>query len=278
MLDVPVAPFHAIPFDGIGVDDPDAERKYRTIWVSDVHLGTWACKAEQLVDFLRHHSADTIYLVGDIIDCWRLRSRWHWPQSHNDLVQKLLRLARKGHRLIYIPGNHDELLRKYLGLSFGGIALAGSCTHVTADGRRLLVLHGDEFDGVVLYSKWIAKLGAWLYDILTLVNQGFNYMRRQLGFPYWSLSAFLKHKVKNVRAFADRFEQVFLREARRREVDGIVCGHIHKAEMRVHQGILYCNTGDWVESCTALVEHFDGRLELLAWTEVLGPVAKKGAR
>ena len=237
------------------------------------HLGQ---QAEHLTDFLRHHSADTIYLVGDLVDGWRLKTKWDWPQSHNDLIQKLLRLARKGKRLIYIPGNHDDLFRDYLGLSFGGIALRGQSDPRTADGRRLLVLHGDEFDGVVLYSRWIARLGAELYEMLIMMNHGFNIMRRKLGFPYWSLSAFLKHKVKDVVAFAARFETVMLREAGKHGVDGVICGHIHKAEIRMAGDLLDCNTGDWVESCTALVEHFDGRLELITWTDIRGPVAKPG--
>jgi UDP-2,3-diacylglucosamine pyrophosphatase LpxH len=262
----------AVPWaEGPPSEDSETPRLYRTLWVSDVHLGTRGCKAEHLIDFLRHHSAETYYLVGDIVDGWRLRHAWYWPQSHNDLVQKLLRLARKGRSLIYIPGNHDEMFRDYVGLEFGGIRLQRQALHVTADGRRLLVLHGDEFDGVILYSKWIAQLGSEIYDLLLLANQGFNALRRKLGFPYWSLSAFIKHKVKNVVAFVDRYERTFLREAHKRKVDGIVCGHIHKAELRVEQGIQYCNTGDWVESCTALAEHFDGRLELLVWTEILGP-------
>jgi UDP-2,3-diacylglucosamine pyrophosphatase LpxH len=260
--------------EGLQADDSEPPHRFRTLWISDVHLGTWGSKAEHLVDFLRHHSADALYLVGDLVDGWRLRSQWYWPQSHNDLVQKLLRMARKGTRVTYIPGNHDEMFRQYLGLDFGGIALRGHAVHLTADGRRLLVLHGDEFDAVVLYSKWVARLGAALYDVLVLVNHGFNFLRRKLGYPYWSLSAFVKLKVKNIVSFATRFEGVLVREARKRGVDGVVCGHIHKAELRMAGDLLYANTGDWIESCTALAEHFDGRLELLTWTEIRGPVGK----
>jgi UDP-2,3-diacylglucosamine pyrophosphatase LpxH len=273
-----IADLHPLPPEqGILAEDPESPHRFRTIFLSDIHLGTWGCKAENVIDFLRYHSADTIYLVGDVVDAWRLRSKWYWPQSHNDLVQKLLRLARKGKRVVYIPGNHDEVFRDYLGLSFGGITLCGHAVHRTADGKDLLVLHGDEFDAVVLYSKWIARLGATLYDFLVVANHGFNFLRRKLGFPYWSLSAFVKLKVKNIVAFASRFEQILLREARRRGMDGVVCGHIHKAEMRMEGDLLYCNTGDWVESCSALVEHFDGRLELIAWTEVRGPMSKSGS-
>lgn len=252
-------------------DDAKSCRQFRTLWISDVHLGTWGSKADHLVDFLRHHHAETIYLVGDVVDGWSLRRKWFWPQSHNDLVQKLLRLARKGTRIIYVPGNHDEMFRAYLGLSLGGISLQGHAVHRTADGKRLLVVHGDEFDAVVLYSKWVARLGAWLYDALVLANHGFNRMRQTLGLPYWSLSAFVKHKVKNVISFTLRFEETLLREARRRGMDGVVCGHLHKAELRTANGLVYGNPGDWIESCTALAEHADGRLELITWAEILGP-------
>ncbi|MGA2080374.1 MAG: UDP-2,3-diacylglucosamine diphosphatase [Holophaga sp.] len=275
MLEGKVADLHPLPpAEGILAEEPESPHRFRTLFISDVHLGTWGCKAENLVDFLRHHTADTIYLVGDIVDGWRLRSKWHWPQSHNDLVQKLLRLARKGRRIIYIPGNHDEVFRSYLGLSFGGITLRGHAVHRTADGRNLLVLHGDEFDAVVLYSKWIARLGAVLYDLLVLANHGFNFVRRKLGFGYWSLSAFVKHKVKNIVSLVSRFEEALLREVRRRGADGVVCGHIHKADLRMAGDLLYANTGDWIESCTALAERYDGSLELIAWTEVRGPAAK----
>lgn len=278
MHDAAELDFHPMPpAEGQPADDAESPRAFRTLFISDVHLGTRGSRADCLIDFLRYHTAETYYLVGDIVDGWRLRSAWHWPQSHNDLVQKLLRLARKGRRVIYIPGNHDEMFRRYLGLAFGGITLQGSAVHVTADGRRLMVLHGDEFDGVVIYAKWIARLGAEIYDLLILLSHGFNRLRRRLGFPYWSLSAFIKHKVKNAVAFLERFEAAFLKEARRRNMDGVVCGHIHHAEIREEDGILYCNTGDWVESCTALAEHFDGRLELITWTDILGPASGSAA-
>jgi UDP-2,3-diacylglucosamine pyrophosphatase LpxH len=242
-----------------------AAKHYRAIWISDVHLGTRGCKAEYLLDFLRHTDSDYLYLVGDIIDCWRLRRSWFWAQSHNDVVQKLLRKARKGTKVIYVPGNHDEPLRDYTELQFGGVTVVGEAIHEMADGRRFLVIHGDEFDGIVKYARWLALLGDQAYRLMLVINHWFNRARRRLGYPYWSLSAYLKHKVKNAVQYIGEYEQAVAEEARRRGVDGVICGHIHKAEMRQIGSVLYCNDGDWVESCTALVEHRDGRLEIIDW-------------
>jgi len=242
--------------------------RYRTIWISDVHLGTRGCQADYLLDFLKCSESDYLYLVGDIVDGWRLKKSWYWAQSHNDVVQKLLRKARKGTRVIYVPGNHDEALRDYAGVHFGGVFVTPEIVHVTADGRRLLVMHGDQFDGVIRYAKWLAYLGDRAYNLALAANHWFNLARRQLGFGYWSLSAYLKNKVKNAVQFIDNFEMAVAAEARRRRVDGVVCGHVHKAEIRTIDGVLYCNDGDWVESCTALVEHLDGRLEIVHWAEV----------
>ena len=241
-------------------------RDYRTIWISDLHLGTRGCKAEFLLDFLRHTEADTIYLVGDIIDGWRLKKSWYWPQSHNDVVQKVLRKVRKGTRVVYVPGNHDEWLRDYTRLKFGGVEVVSEAIHLTADGRRLLVLHGDEFDAIVKHARWLALLGDGAYDTALWLNRHFNTARRRLGYQYWSLSAYLKRRVKNAMQYIVSFADAVVEEASRRGVDGVVCGHIHHAEMRELGGILYCNDGDWVESCTALVEHRDGRIELIDWT------------
>ena len=246
----------------------DQVRRYRTIFISDIHLGTRGCQAEFLLDFLKQTDAETIFLVGDIVDGWRLKRSWYWPQSHNDVVQKLLRKARKGARLIYVPGNHDEVLRQYTGVHFGGVEVVNDYIHETADGRRLLVMHGDAFDGIVLYAKWLALMGDWAYNLALTANTWFNRARRSLGFGYWSISAFLKERVKNAVQFIDNFERAVAEEARRRNVDGVVCGHIHKAEMRMIGDVLYINDGDWVESCTALVEHFDGRLELINWADI----------
>jgi len=242
-------------------------RRFRTIWISDIHLGTRGCKAEFLLDFLRDTESETLYLVGDIVDGWRLKRSWYWPQAHNDVVQKLLRKARKGTRVVYIPGNHDEILRRFLEINIGQIEIVPEALHVTADGRRLLVLHGDEFDGVVRYARWLAVLGDWAYNLALVANYWMNRARRALGLSYWSLSAYLKHRVKNAVEYVGRFEDAVADEAARRGVDGVVCGHIHHAVILPIRGVTYCNDGDWVESCTALVEHADGTLEILRWVE-----------
>nr|WP_255607661.1 UDP-2,3-diacylglucosamine diphosphatase [Ancylobacter sp. Lp-2] len=245
-------------------DAPDA-RHYRSIFLSDVHLGTKGCQADMLLDFLRWHEADTIYLVGDIVDGWRLRSGWYWPQAHNDVVQKLLRKGRKGARIVYLPGNHDEFLRDYYGSHFGGIEVVETAIHEAADGRRFLVIHGDVFDVVVRHAKWLAFLGDGAYTAALGVNTYLNWIRRKLGFPYWSLSQWAKLKVKNAVSFIGRFEEAVANEARRHKVDGVICGHIHHAVMHDRFGVDYLNCGDWVESCTAIVEHPDGRFEMIDW-------------
>ena len=244
-----------------------AVRHVRALFISDVHLGTRGCQAELLLDFLRGHEADTIYLVGDIIDGWRLKRAWHWPQSHNDVAQKLLRKARKGSRVVYLPGNHDEFMRDYLDTHVGGIEVRGSEVHTTANGRKLLVIHGDQFDVVVRHARWLAFLGDWAYSLALSVNTYVNMVRRRLGFSYWSLSAWAKLKVKNAVNFIGAFEEALAREARESEADGVICGHIHYPAMHADFGIDYYNCGDWVESCTALVEHRDGRFEIVRWAD-----------
>ena len=246
--------------------EPPASLNLRTVWISDIHLGTPGCQAEALLDFLRHTDCDTLYLVGDIVDGWQLRRNWYWPQAHNDVLQKLLRKARKGTRVIYVPGNHDEFARSYLGHNFGGIDVAEEWIHTTADGRRLWVTHGDFFDGVVQCAKWLALVGDWAYTLTLQLNVHFNRLRARLGLPYWSLSSYLKQRVKRAVSYISDFESALAREARIRGMDGVVCGHIHHAEMRDIDGILYANDGDWVESLTALCEHSDGRLEIIDWT------------
>jgi UDP-2,3-diacylglucosamine pyrophosphatase LpxH len=258
---------------GLGVppeerDDESFRPRYRAVFVSDIHLGTAGCQAGPLLDFLKTHPSDHLYLVGDIFDGWQLRKRWYWPQSHNDVVQKLLRRARKGCRVVYVLGNHDEFARQFSGHRFGGIEVAEEAVHVTADGRELWVIHGDAFDGVVQCARWLAHVGDSLYELSLRINRHLNHWRARFGLPYWSLSAFLKHKVKKALNYVTSFEAAVAREARRRGHDGVVCGHIHRAEMRDIDGVLYCNDGDWVESRSALVEHFDGRLELVHWQPV----------
>ena len=249
-------------------DEPSPGRKsrYRAVWISDLHLGTPGCQADALLDFLKHVECDHLFLVGDIIDGWQLRRSWYWPQAHNDVVQKLLRKARKGTRVIFIPGNHDEFARRYVGHNFGGIDVAEEWIHETADGRKLWVMHGDLFDGVIQCAKWLAHVGDTLYEFTLKLNRYLNTMRARLGLPYWSLSKYLKLKVKRAVSYVGDFENAVAREARRRGVHGVVCGHIHHAEMRDIDGILYANDGDWVESLTALVEHADGHLEILDWS------------
>jgi UDP-2,3-diacylglucosamine pyrophosphatase LpxH len=239
----------------------------RTAFISDVHLGTKGCQAALLLEFIRELECETLYLVGDIVDGWKMKSGWFWPQAHNDVVQKILRLARKGVQVIYIPGNHDDRIRDFCGVHFGGVVVARDAIHEAADGKRYLVTHGDEFDGVVQHAKWLAFLGDWSYRALITLNTHFNRARHALGLGYWSLSAFLKHRVKDAVKFIDNFEQAMAEEARRRGVQGVICGHIHHAEMRHIGGVAYLNDGDWVESCTALVERHDGRFEIVRWLE-----------
>jgi UDP-2,3-diacylglucosamine pyrophosphatase LpxH len=238
---------------------------YRAIFISDLHLGTPGCQADALLDFLKEHESDYLYLVGDIIDGWQLRRRWYWPQAHNDVIQKLLRKARKGTRVIYVPGNHDEFARHFLDHHFGGIEVVDQAVHKTADGRQLWVIHGDYFDAVVQQAKWLAYVGDYLYEFTLKLNRYLNNMRGRLGLPYWSLSAYLKHKVKKALNYVTDFENAVAHEAAKHGYQGVVCGHIHRAEIRDVNGVLYCNDGDWVESRSALVENEQGELSLLYW-------------
>lgn len=242
---------------------------YRAIWISDVHLGTPGCQAKFLLDFLKHNESDTLYLVGDIIDGWRLKKSIYWPQSHNDVVQKILRKARKGTEVVYVPGNHDESIRQFLGLSFGEIKVVPEAIHTTADGRKLWITHGDLFDGVMQYAKWLAYVGDNLYSLILYFNRYLNLLRIRMGMQYWSLSQYLKHQVKNAVSYIADFEMIMAREARLRGCQGVVCGHIHKAEIRMIDNLLYCNDGDWVESLTALVETHEGELKIVHWPRIL---------
>ena len=254
---------------------PDV-RHVRTLFISDVHLGSKAARADYLLDFLRHHEAETIILIGDIVDGWRLKRSWYWPQSANDVVQKLLRKARKGTRIVYVPGNHDEFLRDFPGMHFGGIEVAERMMHEGADGRRYLVLHGDEFDVVVRNARLLAYLGDWAYDAAIVINIGLAAIRRRLCMPYWSFSALAKLQVKHAVNFIGEFQRVVAEEARKHDADGVICGHIHHAVIEDIDGIRYINSGDWVESCTAIAENHDGSMELIVWqrlSEVGEPVA-----
>ncbi|MGL4439191.1 MAG: UDP-2,3-diacylglucosamine diphosphatase [Bosea sp. (in: a-proteobacteria)] len=238
---------------------------YRAIFISDVHLGTRTAQVDALLDFLKFAEADVIYLVGDIIDGWRLKKSWYWPQSHNDLVQKLLRKARKGCRIVFVPGNHDEFLRDFLESPVGGVEIADRIIHEGLDGKRYLVIHGDQFDAVVMHAKWLAFVGDWAYEIALFMNGRINFVRRRLGLTYWSFSAWAKHSVKKAVNFIGAFEETLAGEARRQSADGVICGHIHHAAIRDIGGIVYMNCGDWVESATALVERQDGVFEIIRW-------------
>ena len=266
------APFHPEPQD-------IKRRRFRTIWISDIHLGTRGCNAQMLIDFLDRTDSDTMYLVGDIIDGWRMKRKFYWPAAHNDVVWRILKRAKRNTRVVYIPGNHDEMFRQFTGLNFGGIEIRRKAIHETADGRKLLVLHGDEFDAVMLAHRWLAFVGDAAYDLMMRLNIVVNRARQALGMPYWSLSKHAKHKVKNAVEFIGRFEEIVAHEAGLRGVDGVVCGHIHTAEIRDIAGVAYYNDGDWVEGCTALVEHFDGRMEILHWAdEIAAREAAESAR
>ncbi len=247
-----------------------APQRVRAIWISDFHLGTRYARARDLIDFLESWESDYLYLVGDVVDGWALARSWYWTQEQNDVIQKILRRARKGTRVTYIPGNHDDFARDYVGMQFGRVTVKNQAYHDLLDGRQLLIVHGDEFDGIIRYAKWLQKLGAVAYGIALAFNGVFNIVRSWMGRPYWSLSAFLKQRTKKALQYIDDFEQLVAEKARQEQVDGVVCGHIHHADERMIDGIHYFNCGDWVESCTALVEHIDGRLELIYWSDKMG--------
>jgi len=248
-------------------DQPRHFRDHRTIFISDTHLGTRGCKADLLADFLARNSCDTLYLVGDIIDGWQFR-RWYWSEAQERCVAEVLKKIDEGTRVIYVPGNHDEFLRSYVGRSVAGIEVMREAIHTTAQGLRLLVLHGDQFDGVIGCAKWLAHVGDHAYTLALRLNDGLHAIRRGLGLPYWSLSAYLKSAVKNAVEYVSRYEEIVARAAAQRGVDGVICGHIHQAEMRQIGNILYLNDGDWVESCSALVEDAHGNLEILRWASL----------
>ncbi len=248
-------------------------RQHRTIFISDVHLGTHGCKADLLADFLATNTCDTLYLVGDIVDGWQLKRHWYWTSAHTRVVREILHKVDQGTRVIYIPGNHDEFLRRYCGRVLAGVEIMREAVHETADGRRLLILHGDQFDSVIGYAKWLAHIGDRAYCLALALNDRLHALREWLGRPYWSLSAYLKRAVKNAVEYVSRYEEVVAHAAMPRNVDGVLCGHIHHAEIRRIGQILYLNTGDWVESCTAVVEDGRGHLEILRWASFEGDAA-----
>jgi UDP-2,3-diacylglucosamine pyrophosphatase LpxH len=243
--------------------------RFRSIWISDVHLGTTGCQAARLLEFLRATESENLYLVGDIIDGWQLKRRWYWDQIHNNVIQTVLKKAKKGTNVVFIPGNHDEAARQFIDIDFGGIKVRDELVHVTAKGKRMLVLHGDRFDGVISCAKWLAYLGDSAYTVILKLSQVFNAWRARMGMPYWSLSQYLKSKVKNAVSYITKFEDALADEARKRGFDGIICGHIHKAEIRDIGGVMYCNDGDWVESLSALVEEADGEIRLITWHDIM---------
>lgn len=263
-----------IPLSGVKRTKKEKEKKskpihFRTIWISDIHLGTSGCQAKRLLEFLKATESDKLYLVGDIVDGWQLKRRWYWHQTHNDVVQLVMKKAKKGTKVIFVPGNHDEAVRQFIGLDFGGIKIRDELIHTTANGKRMLVLHGDRFDGVIACAKWLAYVGDSLYTMILKFNQVFNAWRARAGLPYWSLSQYLKLKVKNAVSYITSFEDALAAEARKQGLDGVICGHIHKPEIRDIDGILYCNDGDWVESLSALVEDKLGELRLVDWREIM---------
>ena len=244
---------------------PKNKKHYRTVFLSDIHLGFKDCKAEFLLDFLKSTDCDTLYLIGDIVDMWAMKKRFIWPSSHYEVLKALFKKAKKGTKVVYIPGNHDEPMREYVENMIGPVQVVEEAVHVTAADKQLLLFHGDILDSHVRFSRFNRMVGDVAYEFLLFVNRWANYCRRRFGLPYWSLAYFLKNKVSNVREAIDIFENAAIEEAKRRGMDGVVCGHIHQAEIRVIDGLLYCNDGDWIESCTALVEDNKGHLEILHW-------------
>jgi UDP-2,3-diacylglucosamine pyrophosphatase LpxH len=252
---------------------PRALQPVRAVFLSDIHLGTLECQAERLLSFIESVQTDCLYLVGDIIDLWALRGGLYWPASHAAVLRAILAKARSGTRVVYVPGNHDEQCRDLCGQVLVGIEVRRECIHVLRDGRQLLVLHGDEFDAAVKCGQLMAVLGTQLYDLFLRWGYRLNRVRRLFGLGHWSLVTWLKGRVGNVRRHVERFERAAASEARRRGLDGVVCGHIHRPAVCELEGVLYCNDGDWVEHATALVEDAQGELRLWVWPEPLAPVA-----
>jgi len=244
------------------------KHKYRSVFISDVHLGTKDVRNHCLLNFLNTIEAEYIYLVGDIVDFWKLKKNWYWPEVNNEIIQRVLQMVKKGTQVTYIPGNHDERLRDYIGSNLNDVIIREDAIHLTLDNKKLLLIHGDEFDSIVMSNRWLIYFGDWLYDNIIILNRYYNYVRRKLGFPYWSLSNFLKMRTKKAVQYIENFENAVIHEAKRRGVDGVVCGHIHHPAMKKIDGVTYANTGDWVENCTAVVENQNGELEILRWANI----------
>ncbi len=238
---------------------------YKSLFISDVHLGTKGCQADKLLEFFKFSRSENLYLVGDIIDVWAMQKTFYWPQTHNDVIQKILRKARHGTKVFYIIGNHDEVFRKFIPMHFGDINIVNRVIHETQLGKKYLVVHGDAWDGVMKYAKWLSKLGSIAYELLLRLNIVINFFRKLRGKSYWSLAKFLKYKVKNAVKYIGEYERTVSDYAKRKNYDGIICGHIHHAEDQNFDGINYLNCGDWVESCTALAEKYDGTFEIIYW-------------
>lgn len=253
-----------------------SKRQYRSIWISDTHLCSRDSRADYLLSFLKHTKSENLFLVGDIIDVWQLKRRWFWPQPVNNVLQKILSRAKKGTKVTYIPGNHDEALRDFVGAQFGDVRIMMEDIHVTADGKKFLILHGDVFDAAVQHNRWLAVLGDAAYGWLIYLNGVFNFFRRQFNLPYWSLSGYIKGRVKNAVSYINSFEDCVVHYARKQKVDGVICGHIHQPAIKQLPGMIYMNTGDWIENCTALVEHHDGRIEMLNWIKDWPEIARLG--
>lgn len=250
------------------MSDSTSKTYHRTIWISDVHLGYKDCRADFLLDFLDSTECETLFIVGDFIDIWSLKKHFMWPDSHQSVVKKLIHKAQAGTKVIYIPGNHDHLNRDLVGSDILGVEIHQNYVHTTADGRKFLLCHGDEFDFVVRHSRLTKIIGDISYDLLLFLNRWCNHFRKWSGQPYWSLATYIKNRIKNARTAIEVFEEAAAAEAKRRGLDGIICGHIHQPEIRKIDGVLYCNDGDWIESCTAMTEDKNGWLEIVHWGDV----------
>ncbi len=242
--------------------------KYKSIFISDLHLGTKGCQANKILEFFKNSRSENLFLVGDIVDVWAMQKKFYWPQEHNDVIQKILRKARHGTKVFYIMGNHDEMFRKFIPMNFGDIHLINRVVHETNLGKKYLVVHGDAWDGVMKHAKWLSKLGSIAYELLLKLNNIINFFRKLRGKEYWSLAKFLKYKVKNAVKYIGEYEKTVSDYAKRKKYDGIICGHIHHAEDQNFDGVNYLNCGDWVESCTALAENYDGSFEILYWDKI----------